>query len=84
MYLIGSYSSSYTIIFEIITFYHLYSPGSYKETPLLINNAFCQDLDMGKEVRAVLCDIRKVFDRVRHAGLIHKLKAAGVQGELLK
>ena len=39
---------------------------------------------MGKEVRVVFCDIRKAFDRVWHAGLIHKLKAAGVQGELLK
>ena len=47
-------------------------------------NTFCQALDMGKEVRVVFCDIRKAFDRVWHAGLLHKLKAAGVQGELLK
>ena len=47
-------------------------------------NTFCQALDMGKEVRVVFCDIRKAFDRVWHAGLLRKLKAAGVQGELLK
>ena len=47
-------------------------------------NTFCQALDMGKEVRVVFCDIRKAFDRVWHAGLLHKLKAADVQGELLK
>ena len=39
---------------------------------------------MGKEVRVVFCDTRKAFYRVWHAGLLHKLKAAGVQGELLK
>ena len=47
-------------------------------------NTFCQALDMGKEGRVVFCDIRKAFDRVWHAGLIHKRKAAGVQGERLK
>ena len=51
---------------------------------IFLYNTFCQALDMGKEVRVVFCDIRKAFDRVWHAGLLHKLKAAGVQGELLK
>ena len=37
-----------------------------------------------KEVRVVFCDIKKAFDRVWHAGLIHKLKAAGVSRSLLK
>ncbi|MEW8547864.1 MAG: reverse transcriptase family protein, partial [Candidatus Thiodiazotropha sp.] len=46
-------------------------------------NTFCQALDSGKEVRAVFCDISKAFDRVWHAGLLHKLKAAGVTGEVL-
>ena len=45
-------------------------------------NTFCQTLDMDKEVRVVFCDIRKAFDPVWHAGLIHKLKVAGVQEEL--
>ena len=46
-------------------------------------NTFCQALDSGKEVRAVFCDISKAFDRVWHRGLIHKLRAAGVTGEVL-
>ena len=46
-------------------------------------NTFCQALDSGKEVRAVFCDIRKAFDRVWHVGLLHKLKASGVKGEIL-
>ena len=41
-------------------------------------NTFRQALDMGKEVTVVLCDIRKAFDRVWHAGLFHKIKAADV------
>ena len=46
-------------------------------------NTFCQALDAGKEVRAIFCDISKAFDRVWHAGLIHKLKSAGISGNLL-
>ena len=46
-------------------------------------NTFCKALDSGKEVRAVFCDISKAFDRVWHAGLLHKLRVAGVTGEVL-
>ena len=38
---------------------------------------------LGKEVRIVFLDISKAFDRVWHAGLIHKLKAACVSGKML-
>jgi hypothetical protein len=40
-------------------------------------------LDEGKEVRAVFCDISKAFDRVWHPGLLTKLSAAGIQGNLI-
>ena len=46
-------------------------------------NTFCQTLDAGKEVRVVFCDISKAFDRVWHSGLLLKLQAAGVKGEVL-
>ena len=46
-------------------------------------NTFCQALDSGKEVRAVFCDISKAFDRAWHAGLLLKLKTAGVAGSVL-
>ena len=46
-------------------------------------NTFCEGLDGGKEVRAVFCDISKAFDSVWHAGLLYKLEAAGVTGEVL-
>ena len=41
-------------------------------------------LDAGEEVRTVFCDISKAFDRVWHEGLIYKLKAAGVSGDVLR
>ena len=49
-----------------------------------LNNTFCQALDSGKEVQVVFCDISKAFDRVWHAGLIHKSKAAEISGQMLK
>ena len=48
-----------------------------------IYNTFCKALDEGKEVRAIVCDISKAFDRVWHKGLLFKLKSAGVSGSLL-
>ena len=45
---------------------------------------FCEDVDSGKEVRVVFCDISKAFDRVWHRGLIHKLKDMGCSESLLK
>ena len=47
-------------------------------------NTFCQALDSGKEVRVVFCDISKAFDWVWHAGLLLKLEAAGVTGQVLE
>ena len=45
---------------------------------LYIYDTFCKALDEGKEVRAVFFDISKAFDRVWHAGLLAKLKSAGL------
>ena len=59
-------------------------PGDSTVNQLMyLNHTFCEALDAGKEVRAVFCDLCKAFDRVWHAGLIHKLEAAGVAGEAL-
>ena len=45
---------------------------------------FTEALDTGKEVRTVSCDISKAFDCVWHEGLIYKLKAACVSGDVLR
>ena len=43
-----------------------------------------QSLDQGYEVRGVLLDISKAFEKIWHKGLIHKLKQNGIDGPLLK
>ena len=69
----------------ITSFQSGFTPGDSTVNQLIfLYNTFCQALDSGKEVWVVFCDIKKAFDRVWHAGLIHKLKAAGVSGSLLK
>ena len=46
-------------------------------------DTFSHALDSGKEIRVVFCDISKAFDRVWHQGILLKLQAAGVTGNLL-
>ena len=46
-------------------------------------NTFCQALDSGKEVRVVFCDVSKAFGRVWYEGLLLKLEAAVITGNLL-
>ena len=59
-------------------------PGDSTTNQLtFLYNSFCQALDSGKEVRVVFCDVSKAFDRVWHKGLLCKLRAAGVSGNLL-
>jgi hypothetical protein len=48
-----------------------------------IYDEFCKAVDQGKEIRVVFLDISKAFDRVWHAGLLNKLKGAGIRGRLL-
>ena len=61
-----------------------FRPGDSTVNQLtFLYNTFCQALDSGKEVRAVFCDISKAFDRVLHPGLLYKLQAAGVTGDVL-
>ena len=49
-------------------------PGESTVNQLVdVYNTFCKALDEGKEVRAIFCDISKVFDRVWHASLLSKL-----------
>ena len=44
-----------------------------------INKAF----DAGHEIRAVFLDISKAFDSVWHEGLLHKLRAIGIEGDMI-
>ena len=48
-----------------------------------LTNSFCEAVDSGKEVRVIFFDVSKVFDRIWHRGLIHKLQGIGLSGEIL-
>ena len=40
-------------------------------------------MDEGYEIRGVFLDISKAFDKVRHEGIVFKLKQNGISGNLL-
>ena len=40
-------------------------------------HTFCEEVDSGKEIKVVFCDVSKAFDRVWHRGLLYKLRAVG-------
>jgi hypothetical protein len=42
-----------------------------------------KNLDIGKDVRFIFCDISKALDRVWHHGLLYKLRKYGIKGNLL-
>ena len=60
-----------------------FQPGDSTTRQLIhIYHLLCKALDERKHVRIVFGDISKAFDRVWHLGLIHKLKMAGITGDL--
>ena len=50
---------------------------------LLLYHELCLAVDQQKEVRIIFLDISKAFDKVWHPGLLHKLRKAGIAGDLL-
>ena len=42
-----------------------------------------ENLDKGKDIRFIFCDISKAFDKVWHEGLLYKLKKYGINGSLI-
>ena len=84
-YLNASFSNICTIPYILLSSLQAgFIPGDSTANQLTyLYNTFCQALNDGKEVRVVFYDINKAFDRVWHAGLLLKLEAAGVTGEVL-
>ena len=61
-----------------------FRPGGFCINQLLsINHEIVSAFDIGLEVRGLFLDILKAFDKVRHAGLIYKLRQSGIYGELI-
>ena len=51
---------------------------------LEIYHQIIENLDKGKEIKFIFCDISKAFDKVWHRGLIYKLKQYGICGNMLE
>ena len=61
-----------------------FKPGDSCINQLLpITHEIYQSFDQGFDVRSVFLDISNAFDKVRHDGLIFKLKQNGISGSLL-
>ena len=61
-----------------------FRPGrSAADLHLLLTSEWSAALDAGKATAVVALDIEGAFDKVWHAGLLAKLRAAGVDGPLL-
>ena len=48
----------------------------------VVSHRIARDFNMSGATRAVALDISKAFDRVWHAGLLHKLKSYGISGQI--
>ena len=58
-------------------------PGDSTVNQLLVlYHQLCLAVDKQKEVRIVFLDISKAFDKVWHSSLLHKLRKAGITGNL--
>ena len=56
---------------------------STADTLTVLSESIYNSLDAGGETRAIALDISKAFNRVWHAGLLHKQKAYGVVGPVV-
>ena len=48
----------------------------------LVSDRIARAFNKSGATRAVALDISKTFDRVWHAGLLHKLKCYGISGQI--
>ena len=48
----------------------------------VVSDRIARAFNRSGATRAVALDISKAFDRVRHAGLLHKLKSYGISGQI--
>ena len=62
--------------------YGFRSSRSTADLLTVVSDRIARTCNRSGATRAVALDIFKAFDRVRHAGLLHKLKSYGISGEI--
>ena len=62
--------------------YGFRSSQSTVDLLLVSSDRIARDFNRSGATRAVALDISKAFDRVWHAGLLHKLKSYGISGQI--
>ena len=60
--------------------YGFRSSRSTADLLTVVSDRIARDFNRSGATRAVVLDISKAFDRVWHAGLLHKLKSYGISG----
>lgn len=82
--IIFKYLYNYLDAFQILTkFQSGFRPKDSTVNQLLeIYHTIIENLDKGKEIKFIFCDISKAFDKVWHDGLLFKLKKYGISGKL--
>ena len=62
--------------------YGLKSSQSTADLLTVVSNRIARAFDRSETTRAVALDIFKAFNRVWHAGLLHKLQSYGISGQI--
>ena len=62
--------------------YGFRSSRSTADLPTVMSNRIARAFNKSGATRVVALDISKAFDRVWHAGLLHKLKSYGISGQI--
>ena len=84
--IIFKYLYNYLQEYEILTRYQSgFHPWDSTVNQLLeIYHIIIENLDKGKNIKFIFCDVSKAFDKVWHDGLLFKLKKYGIQGNLFE
>ena len=62
--------------------YGFRSPRSTAAFPTVVSDRIARALNRSEATRSVALDLSKAFDRVWHAGFLHKLKSYGISGQI--
>ena len=83
--IIFKYLYNYLEQHDILTNYQSgFRPKDSTVNQLLeIYRVIIENLDKGKDIKFIFCDISKAFDKVWHEGLLYKLRKYGINGSII-